>query len=668
MPNKKQHALTDKQINLVFSLYSSDKIDEAIAKIQALNIQYPNVPLLFNILGACYQKLEQYDLAVQMFKNAIAIKSDYAEAHNNCGIVQKKLGNLEESILSFKLAISHLPNYLAAHYNLGNSLKQLGRFNEAVLSYRNAIKIKPDFAEALHNLGIVYSNLDDYIEAVESYKRAIEFRPNYVEAYNNLAIALRKLNRLDEALSTYEELYKIDSNMDLILGNIIQIKKELCIWNNLSSQLHVLLKKINDAKLVTTPWMLLGVIDDPKIHKLASSIFCKNIQSNVDKTINSYPRHKKIRLGYFSADFHNHATMHLMAELFEKHNKNLFQIYAFSFGPNKQDIWRERAISSFYKFIDVSSKTDQEITQLAIDMEIDIAIDLKGYTQDSRPRIFKNKCAPLQVNYLGYPGTLGSGYMDYIIADETIIPKDSQKYYSEKIIYMPDTYQVNQTNRLISQKLISKKDLGIKNSSFVFCSFNNSYKISPDVFESWMRILNAVEDSILWLLVGNKHVAKNLASEAAKLGVNKSRLVFAEYVPIDEHLNRIKCADLFIDTNPYNAHTTCSDALRMGLPVLTKLGNSFASRVSASLLKALDLTELITFSKEEYEFNAIDLAKNPKRLKKIKNKLAKNLTSSTIYDSTLFAKHIESAYQIIYERSHQRLKPENIYVENQGKD
>jgi predicted O-linked N-acetylglucosamine transferase (SPINDLY family) len=297
-------------------------------------------------------------------------------------------------------------------------------------------------------------------------------------------------------------------------------------------------------------------------------------------------------------------------------------------------------------------------------MEIDIAIDLKGFTRNCRPNIFAEGCAPIQVSFLGYPGTMGVGYMDYLIADHMLIPEEKQHHYSEKIAYMPNSYQVNVSKRSVSEASLLRHELGLPSTGFVFCCFNNSYKITPSTFTGWMRILNSVEDSVLWLYEKNNKTTKNLIREARKFGINEDRLVFATHMPVEEHLNRIKEADLFIDTLPCNAHTTTSDALRMGLPVLTCMGNSFAARVTASLLNAVNLPELITTTQEQYELLAIELATHPEKLKIIKDKLVDNLSTAPLYDTLLFTRHLESAYLTMYDRYQRGLDPDHIYVED----
>ena len=503
-------------------------------------------------------------------------------------------------------------------------------------------------------------------KALESYDRAISLKPDYADAYFNRGITLHKLNRLNEALASFNRAIELKLDIDFLLSYSLFTKMQLCIWDDLSQRLNEVTKKIINNEKAALPFSMLALIDEPEIQKKTNEIYVKKEcpTINVLPKIKRYPKHSKIRIGYFSADFHNHATMHLMAELFERHDKKKFELIAFSFGPDKKDEWRQRVLLCFDQFVDVRLKSDQEISLLARKMEIDIAIDLKGFTRDSRPNIFAEGSAPIQVSYLGYPCTMAADYIDYLIADSILIPEEKQQHYSEKIVYMPNSYQVNVSKRNISETSLMRHEFGLPDTGFVFCCFNNNYKITPTIFAGWMRILKAVENSVLWLFESNKSASKNLKKEAKKFGINEDRLVFATYTTVEEHLNRIKLADLFIDTLPCNAHTTTSDALRMGLPVLTCIGNSFASRVAASLLNAVNLPELITTTQEQYESFAIKLAMHPEKLNTIKEKLIKNLPTAALYDTQLFARHLESAYLNMYDRYQKGLNPDHIYVEH----
>ena len=652
--------------NLGVTLQELGQLDTAVKSYeQALKIK-PDYANACNNLGVTLQELGQLDAAVKFYEQALAIKPDFADACNNLGITLKKLGQLDAAIKSYEQALAIKPDYANAHNNLGNALRDLSRLDAAIKCYEKAVALKPDYAEAFNNLGNTLRDLGRLDAAVKCYEKAVALKPDYAVAYHNLGNVLLGHKREDEALASYERAIVLNPNLDFILGDLLCTKMSLCLWDDLAKRLDELTNKINNGEKVINPFHMLALIDDPEVQRKVAAIYAneKYPQSHVLSKIERYPKHKKIRIGYLSGDFHNHATMHLMAELFECHNKKKFELIAFSFGPDIQDQWRERVFLCFDQFVDVRLKSDREISLLARKMEIDIAIDLKGYTRNCRPNIFAEGCAPIQVSYLGYPGTMSANYIDYLIADHMLIPEDKQLHYSEKIVYMPNSYQVNVSKRSVSETSLLRHELGLPNTGFVFCCFNNNYKITPSTFTGWMRILAAVDDGVLWLFENNKDTAKNLKKEAMKFGINEDRVVFATHMSVEEHLNRIKQADLFIDTLPYNAHTTTSDALRMGLPVLTCMGNSFASRVAASLLNAINLPELITTTQEEYESLAIELATNPEKLKIIKDKLVNNLPTAPLYDTPLFTRHLESAYLTMYDRYQQGLDPDHIYVEH----
>jgi predicted O-linked N-acetylglucosamine transferase (SPINDLY family) len=351
-----------------------------------------------------------------------------------------------------------------------------------------------------------------------------------------------------------------------------------------------------------------------------------------------------------------------MAELFERHDKSKFEIIGFSFGPQVEDEMRTRVSRSMDRFIDVRTQSDEEVMQLSRELEIDIAVDLKGFTQDSRTGIFIGRAAPIQVSYLGYPGTMGASCIDYLVADRTLIPVESRQHYSEKIVYLPDSYQVNDSRRVIAANSPTRSEEGLPEKGFVYCCFNNNYKITPSVFDLWMRILNRVEGSVLWLLEDNPSAGVNLRQEAARRGVSRERLIFARRLPLAEHLARHQLADLFLDTLPCNAHTTASDALWAGLPVLTQMGEAFAGRVAASLLGAVGLPEMVAATKVEYEALAVELALDRSRMKTIKDRLQKNRLTAPLFDAATYARNLESAYTAMYERHNAKLPPEHISI------
>jgi predicted O-linked N-acetylglucosamine transferase (SPINDLY family) len=615
--------------------------------------------------GIVLKDLGRFDEALSSYGKAMELKPDVAEVYLNRGVALHELRRFDEALNSYETAIAFKPDYAEAYLNLGSALKELTRLDDALASYDKAIALKIGYAEAYYNRGIALTELKRLDDALASYEKAIALKLDYAEAFNNRGNALRELQRLDDALVSYEKAIALKPDNGFLLGIKLLTQLNLCNWNNLQDQLRELESSIEEKLKVTPPFAILGLADNPELHLNAARIYVneKHPAASAFSKPESRTSNRKIRIGYYSADFHNHATSYLIAELFEAHDSQRFELYGFSFGPDTQDAMRSRVSSGFDHFFDVANKGDREVARMSRDLGIDIAVDLKGFTKDSRMGIFAQRCAPVQINYLGYPGTLAAPYFDYIVADKTLIPQESQQYYTEKIIYLPHSYQVNDSKRKISPKLFTREGLGLPESGFVFCCFNNNYKIRAETFDVWTRLLKTVSGSVLWLLEDNSTAAKNLRNEAEIRGVDSTRLVFAPRINLDEHLARHRVADLFIDTLPYNAHTTASDALWAGVPVLTRIGQSFAARVAASLLNAMDLPELITNTQEEYESRAIELANDPLQLVGIKKKLERNRETSPLFNGELFARHIEAAYAEIHRRCLSGEKPDHIDVE-----
>ena len=645
---------------------------QKIGKLKEAEINYkkaielkPNYFECYYNIGFLFGIINRFDEAKHSFKKAISIKTDFFQAYNSLGGIQYRVGKLKEAEISFKKAIELKPDYAEAYMNLGSTYHKLNKFLEAEMNYKKAIELKPDYAEAYMSLGLNNHKIHKFLEAETSYKKAIELKPDYAKAHCNLGNLQDSQKKFIESLVSYDRAYALDPEIDFLLGSLQHTKMHLCMWNDFSININDLTKKINRGGKTVTPLTLLALIDDPKIHRKAAETFSNNRvpKTNFSPKISHYYEHKKIRLGYFSGDFRNHPVAFLTAELYELHDRTKFEIHAFSFGPDENDKFNMRIKKNVDHFHDVRMMSNDDVVKLSRSLEIDIAIDLTGFTTEARVDIFTMLAAPTQVNYLGYAGTMSMNSMDYLIADHTLIPKESKKFYSEKIVYMPNSYQVNISKTDVSKITFLRHEVGLPETSFIFCCFNNHYKITPSIFASWMRILKATNDSILWLLVEDVNAKKNLKQQAIKFGIDEERLIFAKKLPHAENLRRIQAADLFLDTLPYNAHTTASDALRMGLPVLTCMGQSFASRVAASLLKAVNLSELITVTQDKYETLAIDLAKHPKKLKTIKEKLANNLPTSPLYDSKLFTSHLEAAYLTMYKRCQKKLNPDDIEIE-----
>jgi predicted O-linked N-acetylglucosamine transferase (SPINDLY family) len=408
---------------------------------------------------------------------------------------------------------------------------------------------------------------------------------------------------------------------------------------------------------------MLTLVDDVRLHHQAARLFVRE-ECPVNRSLPelaTHPAGERIRVGYFSADFHEHPVTLLMVDAFEQHDPARFEVTAFSLGRDSQSAVRRRLVQAFSRFIDVRRKSDLEIALLARELHIDIAVDLGGHTAHSRPRIFALRAAPIQVNYLGYPGTSGAPYMDYLFADRTVIPSINFVHYSEKIVHLAHSYLPNDATRPVSQAPPSREAAGLPVTGFVYCCFNHSYKITPAVFSIWMRILERTPAAILWLARTDEVAAENLRREAVRRGVNPERLVFATRVPsLADHLARQRVADLFLDTLPYNAHATAIDALWVGLPVLTRLGEGFAGRVAASLLTSIGLPELITLTPQEYEDTAVQLAHDPGRLMAVKCKLAEHRLTTPLFDTRRFIRDLESAYQRIDARQRAGLAPDHV--------
>ena len=632
-------------------------IDQAIA----LN---PNSAAAYNNRGSALKELGRFEEALADYDRAIAIEAAYAEAHFNRGVVLYELKQLAAALASYAQAIAVKPDFAGAYYNRGIVLRELRQFEAALASYDRAIAIKADYVEAYLNRGNVLSDLQQFPAALASYDRVISIRPDYAAAHMSRANVCLDLKQYESAIASFDRAAALKPNVKFLQGLRRHARMQVCDWGDFDVDVTNLHAGIERQELVSHPFPLLALLESAPSHRKAAELYVREEcpPNQALPAILERPRHDRIRIGYFSADFRDHPVATLAAELFETHDRSRFETTAFSFGPESQDTMRRRMERAFDRFIDVRDSSNADIALLARTFEIDIAVDLMAFTQQCRPQIFALRAAPVQVNFLGYPGTMGAPYMDYLIADQTLIPEGCRSHYSEKIIYLPHSYQVNDAKRPVADIKFTREDLGLPPSGFVFCCFNNSYKITPATFDSWMRILRRVEGSVLWLLEDNASVAKNLRREALRRNVPAERLVFARRVPMPEHLARLRAGDLFIDTLPYNAHTTASEALWVGLPVVTCLGETFAGRVAASLLQAIDLPELITSNREQFVELAVELATDAQRLARIRQRLAANRLTTPLFDAQLFAKHIEAAYTLIDERYHAGLPAEHTYI------
>lgn len=612
---------------LMYQIGQLERAEALFAK--ALKID-PEAIHALNNFGNLLQDQKKYKSALACFEKALTIDPHYVEAHNNRGDLLQQVGRGSEALESYARAITLAPKHAAAHYNRGNALGALGRFEEAVDSHTVAINIDPQYAQAYMNRGNAQNALGQLVQAVESFDRAIALAPD----------------------------------IPYLLGTRLHVNMQMCDWRHYPEQLATVLAAVKHDQPASLPFPLLALTADPELQQRAAQNWIRTAHPAPKQPMPFAKRSSKdrLRIGYFSADFKNHPVAQLIAGLFEAHDRSRFEIYAFSSGPDTGDEMRLRLEQGFEHFIDVKAETDAQVVDRASALELDIAVDLSGLTTGCRPSIFAARVAPIQINYLGHPGTMGAAYMDYILADTTIITPASEPYFSEKVIYLPYSYQPNDRRRAVSSHVFTRAELGLPADAFVFCCFNNNFKITPETFDHWMSILRAVPDSVLWLLKASAHTEENLRREATHRGVSADRLVFAPKLPMDQHLARQKCADLFLDSLPYNAHTTTSDALWVGLPVLTCMGESFASRVAASLLRAIDLPELITTDGQAFEARAIELATDPTQHNALRERLAVNRMQAPLFDIERQARAIESAFVQIHARRQAGQPPVALYI------
>jgi len=601
------------------------------------------IPEMMVNLGNVLAQLGNADEALRQYDQALRQKTDLFEALFNRANLYLETGRNLEALADYEKAARIRTDVPGLWNNRGTALRGLRKLDDALLSYERAVALAPNHVNALTNRAIALHDLRRLDQAFMASEAALAAQPDFAEALYVRGNILRDLGRLPEAQSSYERALQKAPQHPLALNGLAQVSAVLCDWAKTASLLPRLKSDVQAGRAVIQPFVLMGYSEDAALLRRCAETYVHRVAPVQPPLYDGKPyRHDRIRLAYLSADFHQHPTAQLMAELFERHDRNRFEVSAFAFGPDDGSAMRHRLVKAFDSFDDVRAFSEFEIARMIRAREIDIAVDLNGHTHEARPGIFSHRPAPVQVNYLVYPGTAGAGYMDYVLADRIVLPLDQQAFFSEKIIHLPDCYQANDATRSLLPAP-SRAELGLPEQAFVFCCFNNSWKIAAPVFAIWMRLLQQVPESVLWLL--DSPASENLRAQAASHGVDAGRLVFAPKLPPDQHLARHHAADLFLDTLPYNAHTTCSDALYAGLPVVTCYGKAFQARVAASLLKAIDLPELVTTRPEDYEALALELANNPPLLQATREKLRRNRTTTPLYDSDRFRRNIEAAYE-----------------------
>lgn len=613
--------------------------------LRLLGIEPQNI-MARHLLGLIRYEQKRYPEALDLIGSVAAASPADMEAQSNLGNVLKALGQLEKALASYDRALTIDAMHPAVLNNRGLVLADLRRFGDALTSYDRALAREPRHVEAWFNRGLTLWHMHRLEDALASYDRAISLFPGYAQAWNNRGNVLRQLNRSAEAMQSHERAWALDRNNAYALGNIAFLALYLCDWNKVGKIEQEMTARIKAGYCVVSPFVLLGYSDDPALQLQCAKIYSKDRVPSRPEPLwrgEDY-RHDRIRVAYMSSDFRQHPMSYLIVGMLEKHDRSRFEIIGISLSQDDGSDIRKRVVEACDRFEDVSTLGDEAVARRLRFLEVDILVDLNGYTEGCRPEILAYRPAPVHVGYLGYPATTGCELTDYIIADEVTLPFALQPFFTEKIVHLPDCYLANDSRRAIGDARPSRRDEGLPEDGFVFCCFSNGWKITAPVFEVWMRLLIAVPESILWLIDNNQVAAAHIRQVAASRGVAPARIVFARRVAPQAHLARHGLADLALDTLPYNGHTTACDALWMGVPLVTLRGRSFTGRVAASILTAIGMPDLITETAAEYEALALTLARDPALLQSMRNRVGQNRLVDPLFDTSRSCRHMEATY------------------------
>jgi len=649
-----------------FSAYESGHLEDAEALCQAILQAKPDAFDALHLSGVLHSVRGQHAEAFALYERALAIRPDVAGAWNNRGNSLKELKRFDEALASYDKALALAPADVSTLNNRGVALQNMQAFDLALASFDRALALKPDFADALNNRGNALQRLTRFDEALDCYDRVLALKPSHAEALYNRGNTLRLLKRFPEAIASYDRALAVKPDHADAFSQMAHCVNWICDWRRKSAIAGEVIARVAEGRALISPFTFLGYCDDPALQLQCARSFDATAFPSVPSPliIPGSRRHDKLRIGYLSADFHEHATAYQLAGLFEQHDHSRFEVIGVSLGADDKSPMRKRLVAAFNRFHDVAAQSDTVAAGLLHREEVDILVTLNAFTQNARLGMLASRPAPVQVSYPGFPGTTGAPFIDYIIADETVAPFEQGPFYSEQIVQLPNCYLASDATRPIAATP-TRREAGLPDAGFVFCCFNNSWKIAPDVFDVWMRLLREVAGSVLWLLRDNAPAEQNLCREAQARGVDPARLVFAERKSAAEHLARHRLADLFLDTLPVNAHATASDALWSGLPLVTQLGGAFAGRVAASHLQALALPELITKGLAEYEALALRLANEPQLLKGYRERLASNRLTRPLFDTKRSCRHLEAAYRRMWETWQRGDKPHAFAVGEQ---
>jgi predicted O-linked N-acetylglucosamine transferase (SPINDLY family) len=663
-------AIKSDHVNALFNrasvLASLRRYDDAITGYDRLLALVPRHADALNNKGMMLVRLGRDAEAAASFDQALAVAPDHVHALTNRGIALKRRMRHRDALASFDRALALKPDHVEAHVNRGNVLLDLYRPDEAIECFKRALALVPAQADALTNLAIALRGLGRYQDALQCCEQALASEPQYDNAFLVRGHALAKFDRPDEAAASYERALGINPSNQYAFGASLMAHRAACNWDRVAELLPAVERSVAAGAAVIPPFCLLGLPLDPAVQLQCAKNFTRQ---RLPAESTRFPQHPpaqsgKIRLAYLSGDFRRHPVAYLMADLIERHDRSRFEVIGISYGMDDGSEERTRLTAAFDQFHDVQLQDDQQAGSLINDLQVEIAIDLGGHTENSRSGILQARPAPVQVNYLGFAATMGAEFVDYIIADKVVLPFDQQPFYSEKIVHLPDSFLANDATRPIAPHPLPRERAGLPERAFVFCCFNNSFKISAEIFQVWLRLLGRVEGSVLWLSQQVPSAAATLRAAARAGGIDPDRIVFAPRLPsMAEHLARHRLADLFLDTPGYNAHTTASDALWAGLPVVTCAGTTFAGRVAASLLHSVGLPQLVTGTLADYEALALKLAGDPDALADARRTLGQNRLSYPLFDSDRFRRHIEQAYLTMLDIARENQGPRSFSVE-----
>jgi protein O-GlcNAc transferase len=618
------------------------------------------------LLGSSLLFQDRYPEAVAPLREAYQGAPRKGVGHR-LGYCYLALGDLPNAETVLEREVRAYPDLVNARNALGIALVRQSRVEEALAVFLEAAKLDPRSVEANNNVGNVLGDLGRYEEAIPYLQRAIAAQPKLADAHYNLGVALQSLKRYDEAIGSLQTALELAPRSAYTLGYVLWNELSICRWRELDARVDALRSQLREVP--AAPFTFLAISHSAEEQRRCAALHVREKVPGRPALLwqGTRYRHKKIRLAYLSADFREHPVAQLTAGLFERHDRERFEVFGISYGVDDRSAMRRRLMQGFDRFVDVLRLSDAGAAGSLRELEVDIAIDLQGHTTGSRPGILAHRPAPVQAGYLGYAGTSGAEFIDYVIADAFVVPAEQKRFFSEQVIHLPDCFQVNDHQRVSAASAPTRAAEGLPEKGFVFCCFNNTYKLNPWMFDIWMRLLREIAGGVLWLRDENKTATGNLREEARARGIDPSRIVFARRVPaFADHLARHRLADLFLDTLPYNAHTTASDALAAGLPLLTCAGSAYAGRVAGSLLRTIGLPELITGSLQDYEALALKLARDRRLLADLRARLERNLATSPLFDTDRFRRHIEAAYTKMWEISERGEPPRSFAVESQN--